>query len=181
MSYLDYAIGVLLIIGAFNGFRKGFIFSIFSLIALILGIIGAVLFPEYAEKAISIIFQLESRLVPILAFVVTFLVIMILVNLVGKLLEKVIDMLALTVFNKIAGMGFGIIKAALITGVILFIIEGIDSKIKFLPEEQKNKSVFYKPLLLLPQTIFPMLTDAQWLNDLLPESTEKSNKADITI
>ena len=48
MNYLDIIIGILLILGLFKGLKNGLLIEVASLIALILGVYGAIHFSYYA-------------------------------------------------------------------------------------------------------------------------------------
>ena len=58
MGMIDVFLVVPLLWGAYKGFKKGLIVEVFSLVALVLGIIAAVYFPQFAQKSITTTFQL---------------------------------------------------------------------------------------------------------------------------
>ena len=57
----------------------------------------------------------------------------------------------------LAGMLFGILKTALIISIVLVIINSIERRIPFIPEEHKENSLLYQPLSKLAPAIFPYL------------------------
>ncbi len=78
-----------------------------------------------------------------ISFIVTFFLVVIAVNLIGKLISKVIDMAALGFLNKSTGGLFGILKAVLFLSFIIFFIEKVDKKHVILSENLTNESLFY--------------------------------------
>lgn len=164
ISIVDVFIAIPLLWAAYKGFRKGLVVEIFSLLALILGIFCAVYFPSYAGELIQTNFQVQDHLIPILAFVVTFIVVVVLVNLTGKLIEKMVDVLALSFFNKLGGLAFGVLKAALVLSILLFLFEGLNKKWELVPEKNKENSVLYGPLTQLSTWAIPQLIDAEWVS-----------------
>jgi membrane protein required for colicin V production len=156
VSLVDIVFALPLLWGAYKGFRKGLIVEIFSLLALILGVFCAIYFPEHAQQLIETNFQVEAKWIPIIAFSVTFIVVVILVNLVGKLIEKLVDILALGFFNKLGGLAFGVFKTLLILSFLVFIFEGINKKL-------------YLPLSNFSGWVIPLLTDAEWVKGYLSE------------
>lgn len=168
MSYIDIIFLVPIAWGAYKGFKKGLIIEVFSLLALILGIFCAIYFPEFAQQLIETNFQMEAQWVPILAFVSTFIAVVILVNIVGGLLTKVVDVLALGFFNKLGGLAFGVFKTMLILCFVVLILNGINNKWNFIPENQKQNSVLFYPMLNVASMVLPLITSADWTKDYLP-------------
>jgi len=106
MNYFDIIIIIPLLWGAFKGFKKGLIIEIASLIALFLGIWGGVKFSSVSGKYLSEMFDISEKIMPLISFAITFIVIVIAVYALAKLLQKFIKMIALGTMNKIAGACF---------------------------------------------------------------------------
>ena len=108
MSIIDIIILVPLVVGALGGFRKGFIMEIVSLLALILAVIGGFHFLHWGISMLQEQFDLSGKFVPFLSFVLIFVIIIILVNAVGKVLKKVMQMAFLGGVDKAAGAVLGL-------------------------------------------------------------------------
>jgi len=175
---VDIVFALPLLWGAYKGFRKGLIVEVFSLVALVLGVFCAIYFPEYAQSIIETNFQVEAKWVPIIAFSVTFIVVVILVNLIGRVIEKLVDVLALGFFNKLGGLAFGVFKTLLILSFLVFIFEGINKKLELVDEEQKGKSILYVPLSQFSGWVIPLLTDADWVKGYLQEELTEDDKSE---
>jgi membrane protein required for colicin V production len=83
MNYIDVVLAIFLLIAAFSGFRKGFIIEVASLVALILGIWGAIKFSHFMAGFLSGQFDFHANYLGVAAFVVTFLIIVIVVYALG--------------------------------------------------------------------------------------------------
>ena len=59
MNYLDIVLALFLVYGAYNGFKKGLIIEIATLIALCLGIYGSILFSD--QTAVYLQQEFEIR------------------------------------------------------------------------------------------------------------------------
>lgn len=103
MNILDLLLVVPIIIGAVGGFRKGFIIGVISLLALILGVFGGFYFLNWGVSLLVNEFGLSGRLLPIVAFLIIFIGIIISVNFIGKLLKNFIHMILLGGIDKLAG------------------------------------------------------------------------------
>lgn len=157
MNLLDIIFLVPLAWFAYKGFQKGFIIELCSLIALILGIYFAINFSNYAADLLVSNFDIGAKYLSITAFVITFIAIVIGVFFIGKILEKFIDILMLGFINQIAGAAFGILKAAFLISIILWIINSFDFTNTIIKSEQKANSVLYEQLEQFAPTLVPKL------------------------
>jgi membrane protein required for colicin V production len=143
MNYLDIIILSLVALLVINGAMKGFIISLASLIALALGIYIAVNFSNYIEVVLMDHLHPGRTWLPILSFTITFLIVVIVVMLLGKTLEKLVDLVGMGIINHIFGGIFGLIKGILLVSVLLFIISGYDPKEKLIKPKVKQESMIY--------------------------------------
>jgi len=159
MNYIDIFLIVPLLWGAFKGFKKGLIIEVVSLAALGLGIWGGVYFSDYAVNLI--IEKVEDKYIPITAFMLTFLAIVLVVYFLGRLLEKIIDIVQLKFINKLAGACFGLLKFGLIISILLFITDRYNQQFNFLPEDFSENSLIYEPLVELPNVLIPAIKNSK--------------------
>ena len=90
----------------------------------------------------------------------TFIAIVVLIYFLGKLLEKVINIIQLKFVNKLLGACFGLLKFGLIISVVLFIIERYNKKFDFIPSNFLSSSILYKPMSELPCQIIPAIENS---------------------
>jgi membrane protein required for colicin V production len=142
---------------AYQGFTKGFIITIASFAALLLGIFGAIELSGYTAGILSEKFDMNSESLNLIAFAITFILIVIATHLVARLADKLVKAVALGFINRIAGVLFNLLKTALIISIILVILERIDEKAAFIPRSETEKSALYNPLHSFAPLIFPYL------------------------
>jgi membrane protein required for colicin V production len=128
--------------GLIRGWFKGFIIEISSLVAIFLASLGAVHFSELLSQKLINEYGFETPLLPYFSFGFTFIVILILVFVGAKLLEKVIKIAMLGIFNRIAGALFGMFKSFLIIGFFVFIAQSIGEELKLNLEKEDEESIF---------------------------------------
>lgn len=157
MNYIDIVLALLLVLSAINGFRKGLIAELASLAALILGIWGAIEFSDITSEFLVENFNLKSEHLNIISFIVTFVVIVILVHIVGGVVNKMVETVMLGFLNRLAGMIFGIVKAALILSIVLVVFDKIDEDVRILSPEAKSESRMYEPIRNLAPSLFPFI------------------------
>lgn len=153
MNYIDIILAIPLVWAIYRGFTKGFIIEIASLIAIVLGVYGAIHFSYF----ISDLLKLHSPYSPLISFAVTFLIIVIVIFLFAKMLEKSINLLALGIFNKLAGAFFSLLKMAFIISVLLIFVNKLDSKINIISKETRNESLLYQPISAIAPLVIPKL------------------------
>ncbi len=134
MSFLDIVLGLLLAYGLYKGLKNGLFVELASLIALIAGIFGAIRFSYIAGDYLHEHMQWDERYINLAAFIATFIAIVILVHLAGKLLTRIADFAMLGLLNKIAGGLFGTLKVAIILGALLIFFE----RVQFFRRANKN-------------------------------------------
>tara|TARA_Y100000739_G_C20512747_1_gene420338 strand:- start:109 stop:606 length:498 start_codon:yes stop_codon:yes gene_type:complete len=151
-SYIDLIILIPILFGLYKGFTKGLILSLATLLGLMLGVYGGVKFSHLTANFLFEQFQID---IPLVAFSVTFLVLVIGVYLLGKLLSKFIDVLSLGFLNKLAGAVFGVGKIVLILSVLLMLFENLNQKFNLIEERQISKSQLYVLLKDTSEIVFP--------------------------
>jgi membrane protein required for colicin V production len=176
VNYIDIVLGVLLVLAAFRGFYKGFVAEVASLAALILGIWGAIHFSHLTSDFIVDTFNYNPEHLGLVAFIATFLVIVIVVHLVGKAVETIISAVALGFVNRLAGILFGIIKTALILSVLLLVFEEVDENVGMIPKDVKADSQMYEPVKNLLPTIFPFLNIGDLDGDLFERKKNRDRE-----
>jgi len=154
MNWLDLLILIPIVAGIFSGYKNGLIGEVASLAALVFGIWGAIKFSDWTANLL-ITWGVNSQYMHIISFVVTFIIIVVVIQIIARLLSQLLKTLALGWADRIAGIGVGVIKAALITCVILFVIDIVDERKSFIPEEAKENSLLYQPMANLIPNLLP--------------------------
>ena len=155
MNTFDIIITGLLLFGFVRGLFKGLFLEVASFIALIAGIYGAIHFSYFIKDLLVTKVSWEEKYITLVAFAITFMVIVIVVTLIGKLFTKIADFASLGILNKLLGGIFGALKIGFGLSVILLIFSKLNNKIPFLSAEQQEDAVLYEPLKNLAPNIFP--------------------------
>lgn len=169
MAVFDIVVAILLVVGAIRGLKQGFLSQLASVAALLLGIWGAVRFSDYMATLLSGKFGISSAYLPVISFAITFVLIVIAIHFIEKVVERFLNLAMLGGINKVLGFVFGFAKYAIITSVLLVFVEKANVRFNFFTEEQKSKSLVYKPVASLAPAIFPYLHF-----DAIKKSVEKS-------
>jgi membrane protein required for colicin V production len=157
MNWIDAAIVIILIISVVMGFINGLVKEVASLAALILGIWGAIKFSSFTAGKLYDYFDMTGNYVGIIAFLITFGLIVVVIHFVGILADKVVKAAALGFVNRLLGIAFGLIKSVLILSVLFVILNAIDARRPFLPKEKIEGSIFYNPISDIAPVLFPII------------------------
>ena len=159
MNLLDIILGIILIFSFFQGTKKGLFVTLASLIGLVLGIMGAIYFSDYAANYINEWFSWNKQTTSFVAIAVTFIAIVIIVNWAGKFLTKIADFAFLGIFNKLLGGVFNMIISAFIVSVIFMFFNEWNATEYVISEEKKNNSYLYEPIANLAPLVLPDLVE----------------------
>ena len=174
MGLLDILLGIPLVWGLWKGLKNGLFMEIASILALVAGIYGAIHFSYITGDYLSERMDWDERNMSISAFIITFILIIIAVNLLGKLLTKLVDFAMLGFLNKIAGAIFGVLKVAILLGALLIFFDRMDTQFQLLDERTKEESRLYSPLKDIGALLFDKVLNAE-------ELEKDSSKETMTI
>ena len=161
MSIIDIILAALLLFGFIRGLSKGLFVEVASLVALVLGVYGAIHFSYFASELLESKVDWNERTINIIAFAITFVVIVLVISLAGKALTKLADFAALGIINKLAGGVFGAVKIGLILSVLLIVFHKMNNTLPFMEKEDLEESMLYKPIKSLAPMIFPSLIKSE--------------------
>ena len=157
MTVLDVVLGALLLFGLIRGLTKGLFVEVASLLALIVGVYGAIHFSHFATDFLESRVDWEEQYINIAAFAITFIIIVFVISLAGKALTKLADFAALGMLNKLLGGIFGFLKIALILSIVLMVFANMNKTIPYVDDEDIEKSVLYEHVRSLAPMIFPSI------------------------
>ena len=136
---IDIIFAILFVLAIIKGLRRGFIVAVFSIIGYIIGLAAALklsaLVAVYLQKNITV----AGKWLPFISFALVFIVVIILINLGAKLIEKTFEMALLGWLNRIGGAVVYILLYSIIFSVFLFYAE----KINFFSKESIQQSITY--------------------------------------
>jgi len=117
---IDVVFLILLLLAAFKGVRNGLIVALFSLIGFIVGIAIAVKFSAVAAAYIGQAVNISQRWLPLLAFVVVFVLVVVLVRLGARALQGVVEVAMLGWLNRLGGVLFYALLYIFVFSIVLF-------------------------------------------------------------
>jgi membrane protein required for colicin V production len=157
MSTLDIILVIFLFYFAYKGFTNGFIISIATLVGLVLGFYAASHFSEFTANWLQHDMGLKSSNIKLIAYIVTFVIVVILIFLLGRFLTGVVKTVGLGIVNRLAGALLGIAKGALIASLLFLLFSKIDPNQSLFTAQHKKGSVLYKPVSAVAPAVIPLI------------------------
>jgi membrane protein required for colicin V production len=125
MAKADIILLVFFLIGAYSGYKEGFLMEMFSLLAIILGVFGGFKLMGYAMIYLQDEFNADKATLPYIAFFVVFIIIVIVVTLIGRMFKHLADKSFLGSMDKALGAALGILKTAFVVSIIIWIADSL--------------------------------------------------------
>jgi membrane protein required for colicin V production len=180
MNILDIILVVPLLWALYRGFRKGLVYMIASLTALVLGILGAMRFHVRTGEILNSWFNINPDHLNLVSFAVSFIIIVLIVHIAAFLVDRLIKAVALSIVNRAAGMFFGLFVSAFVVSIILMPIDAANSRKEFISPDTVEGSMLYRPLTKLAPAVLPYLKKEEFRN-LLPVMDRADEKESKTI
>tara|TARA_B100000963_G_C22382677_1_gene560827 strand:- start:194 stop:727 length:534 start_codon:yes stop_codon:yes gene_type:complete len=155
MNSLDYILLIPLLYGLYRGFTKGLIIELASLLALTLGIHGALHFSSFTFEFLSHYVEIKTVYLQLVSYGLTFLIIVMLISLTGKILTMLIKLVALGFINRMMGAIFGGIKVLLILSVFISFFDRFNKQFGMINDEILSSSLMYNPIRIQAEKIYP--------------------------
>ena len=179
MNLLDAMLVLPIVLMAISGYNHGFIKELASLAALVLGVYFAVYFSDVVAGFLISNFKISHRYVFILSFLITFIGVVLLVSMIGKMLDNIASLAALGFVNKIFGLVFGLCKGILIMSIFLVIFNMIDTKGHILKDENKKGSLLYQPLFQIAPLILINIKNIDFSDPSWDDYQKKVKEKDL--
>lgn len=180
MNFIDIFILIPVLWGFWRGFMKGVVMEAATLLAFFLGVWGGMKFSDLLAGWIRSAFSSESAYIPLIAFALIFVGILMLVFAVAKFIEKAMEETTLGILNKIAGGLFGCFKFLLIISVLFFVIDAVEKSITVVPPAVKDHSLLYRPVASIAPKVIPGLRDSD-LGKMMPGTDSAAIDVNVKI
>ena len=159
MKLIDIILAVIILIGIVNGFKSGFVLELFSLLAVILGILGGFKLMGLGMVYLNQHFNIDEKFLPYAAFGLVFILIVIGVNLVGRAIKASVSKSVLGGADQAAGAFLGFFRTVFMLSVLLWICDSLH--LRFLTHWSEGSTVY--PMIA---SFAPKLTD--WIGRVVP-------------
>jgi len=125
LSKVDITLVLIIFVGAYGGFREGFIVELISFFGVLLGVLGGFKLMGWAMIVLERKFHIDAKILPYIAFAAIFFIILFIVNLLVRLIRLKADKTWLGGLDQTAGGLLGLIRTVFILSVMLWIFHSM--------------------------------------------------------
>ncbi len=153
LKIIDILIILPMIWFGYKGIKKGFIYEIIYVLALIIGAWASIYLSHITVGIIGI----KTETGHLISLAITFFACIIIVFLIGKIIKAGITLIIPEFFDKILGFIFGAFKILFIAGIIFYYITSADKQEKILTANAKEKIILYQPAYASAKFLLPKI------------------------
>lgn len=156
MNWLDILLLLLVGLGFVKGLFDGVVKQVVSLIAFVAAVLFCVEAAAWLRGYVLALGWFPENGVTVVSYILGFVLILVLLNLAGYLISRLIDTTPLSILNHLGGGLFGFIFILFFSSLTLNVLEYIDPGSVVIPREAKMESRLYYPMVEVVPTIFPV-------------------------
>jgi len=136
---LDLIFAVVILLALFKGYQNGLVVGLFSLVSVIIGLAAAMKLSAVVAGYIGRAVKVSEEWLPVISFAVVFIVVVLLIRLGARAIERTVEMAMLGWVNKIGGIILFAAIYIVVFSVLLFYAE----QMKWIRPETIRQSVTY--------------------------------------
>jgi len=118
--FIDIAFAIIMVIALVKGLSKGFIVAVFSLLAFFIGLAAALKLSAVVASRLSENTNISGKWLPVLSFLAVFIIVVLLVRLGARWIDKAVQFVWLGWLNRLLGVILYVILYSVIFSIFLF-------------------------------------------------------------
>jgi membrane protein required for colicin V production len=174
VSYIDILIVIILLLAIWRGWKNGFVMELFSMLAIFVGIYAGIHLSDWFTVFMRDKMDTTTPYMPIISFVSVMILVIIGIYLLGKLLTKTLKAGGAETWNQIGGAFFSLSKTILTLSVLFIVFHSFDQKTGLIPQDQKDKSIFYSPIYKFSMVVLPSMKESELYKRITQVDIESS-------
>jgi membrane protein required for colicin V production len=155
MGVIDIVIVCCFLPVLYFGIKNGLIKQVVAFAVIYFGIMLSLKFATPAADWVLQHVKIPEFWAKAISFILFFFAVALLLNLLGKMLEKIIKISLLGWLNKLLGIVVTFCIFALVLSVVVYFVDSANNLLDFIPKEKLEESRFYPALLDLSKEVFP--------------------------
>jgi membrane protein required for colicin V production len=154
LSKADIVLALIIGLGAYLGYKRGFLMELFYLLAIVVGIFVGFKLMGSGMEVLQREFNADKKFLPYLSFIIIFVLVLGLTLFIGNRIKNSMDNTFLGKVDSIAGAVLGIFKYAFCISVILWLATSLKVT---LPSNWISGSYLYPWVAKLAQNVSGLL------------------------
>jgi membrane protein required for colicin V production len=136
---IDVFFCIFIVLAIVQGIRKGLIMALISMVCGLIGLAAAVKLSAVVAAHLKSDLHMSARWLPVIAFLLVFIIIVLIIRWTGRLLEKLTQLALMEWLNKLGGIVLFLILYLSIYSILLF----YGTKTRFISKSAIDSSHFY--------------------------------------
>lgn len=157
MNTLDIIILLCFVPALISGISKGFIEQAIALVSLVLGAWLAYRFSALVSSWLDPVLEVSETALNVISFAAILIVVILALFMLGKMLSGLMRLVLLGWLDRLLGVVFALVKAALFIGLIITMFNTLNLNYEFVDNKILDDSVCYQALKDLAYAVFPYL------------------------
>lgn len=125
MSKIDLFLMLVMLFGAYQGYKDGFLMGLFSLLAVVLGVFLGFKLMGFGMTFLEREFNADQKTLPYISFFLIFVIVVVLVTWLGKSIRSSIDKTFLGRVDESMGLILGIFKTMFMLSIVMWILDSL--------------------------------------------------------
>ncbi|WP_051315995.1 CvpA family protein [Algoriphagus vanfongensis] len=177
-SIVDIVIVCCLLLGAYEGYKRGFLLGILGLFGFVIAVILGFYFMDPMATWLGENVDSVNISYPLIGFFLIFILASLLINVVGWLLKKIMDLTILGTFDSFAGILFGVVKAGFFLSLFLWFTKEFDLDLPKKWERESELISYVEPWApAIIDFVEPFVPEVESTKSKLEELVEKVKDA----
>jgi membrane protein required for colicin V production len=151
---IDIIFYFIIILAIVQGWRKGLILGLFSLVCGLIGLAAAVKLSAVVATHMKSYLHVTGRWLPVIAFILVFILVLLIIRWAGRLLERLVKLVLLGWLNKLGGILLFLILYLSVYSIVLF----YGTKTQVISKHAINDSHFYSMIAPFGPAVIRFIT-----------------------
>jgi len=117
---IDIIFVILIVLALIQGYRRGFIVAVFSLVSIIVGLAAAIKLSAVVASRLGHEVKVSDKWLPVISFAIVFIVAVLLIRLGARAIQKLTEAMMLGWANRLGGILLYAVIYVMIFSVLLF-------------------------------------------------------------
>jgi membrane protein required for colicin V production len=146
LNPVDIILLIVLVLGAYEGFKKGFLLGLIGLVGFVVAVILGFYFMDSMADWLKDNVKEFNLGYPIVAFLIIFLISIVLIQTVGWILKQVMNLILLGSVDSLGGAILGMVKAAFFISLFIWFGKEFDLDLPKKWEKESEMLDFIEPM-----------------------------------
>src|SRR5678815_1005879 len=118
---IDIIFVILIVLALLQGYRRGLIVAVFSLVSIIVGLAAAIKLSAVVASHLGDTVKVSDKWLPVISFAIVFIVVVLLIRLGARAIQKLTEALMLGWLNRLGGIILYAVIYICLFSVLLFL------------------------------------------------------------